>query len=75
MINGAGITINSGTSLTLRNIKVNLAGGASGPVIENHGTLLLDNTEITGNSTVNPIIRNNGSGTVTVLNNNVIKKL
>lgn len=75
MTNGAGITINSGTSLTLRNIKVNLAGGASGPVIENHGTLILDNTEITGNTTVNTIIRNNGSGTVTVLNNNVIKKL
>ena len=64
MANGAGITINSGTSLTLRNIKVNLAGGASGPVIENHGTLILENTEITGNTTVNTIIRNNGSGTV-----------
>lgn len=75
MTNGTGIIINSGTSLTLRNIKVNLAGGASGPVIENHGTLILDNTEITGNTTVNTIIRNNGSGTVTVLNNNVIKKL
>ncbi len=71
--NGKGIVIPAGVTLSLMDLML-VIPISMGPVIVNNGTLILDNTSIQGNSTINSIVLNQGAGTVTIRNNSVIKK-
>lgn len=75
MSSGICLTVQAGTTLTFKDITINMAGGTNGPVIENFGNLVLDNVRVISNASIgNPAVRNNSSGNVSLLNQTIIKQ-
>jgi hypothetical protein len=70
---GKGIVIPAGVTVTLMDLML-IMPNSPGPVIVNNGNLILNNITVEGNSTINSIVLNQGAGTVTIRNNNTIKK-